>query len=66
MGNNSTVKTIRFNKDDDVEKELLEYAMSKTNFSGYIKRLIQADKFTNGAVERMDFKYNEDDFKIEL
>ena len=42
-------KGVTFNMSKEDQKELLEYAMSKDNFSGYVKRLIQNDKAANEA-----------------
>jgi hypothetical protein len=36
-------KGVTFNADDPDQKELLKHALSRKNFSGYIKRLIQRD-----------------------
>jgi hypothetical protein len=37
-------KGVAFNLDDPDQKELFDWAMSRTNFSAYVKRLIQADR----------------------
>jgi hypothetical protein len=37
-------KGVAFNMDDPDQKELFEYAMERTNFSAYVKRLIQSDR----------------------
>lgn len=37
-------KGVAFNLADPDQKELYEWAMDRTNFSAYIKRLIQADR----------------------
>lgn len=39
-------KGVAFNLDDPDQAELYEWAMSRTNFSAYMKRLIQADMAT--------------------
>ncbi|MED5040758.1 hypothetical protein P9848_01385 [Geobacillus stearothermophilus] len=36
-------KPVAFNLDDPDQKELYDHAMKRTNFSAYIKRLIQRD-----------------------
>lgn len=36
-------KGVAFNLADPDQKALFEYAMTRTNFSAYVKRLIQAD-----------------------
>ncbi|UYL93905.1 hypothetical protein PK21_gp42 [Geobacillus phage vB_GthS_PK2.1] len=36
-------KGVAFNLDDPDQKALYEYATTRTNFSAYVKRLIQAD-----------------------
>ncbi|MEK4565170.1 hypothetical protein MKX54_10900 [Alkalihalobacillus sp. FSL R5-0424] len=43
---NTTIKRLPvcFNIEDPDQVALLEYAKSRPNFSGYIKRLIQRDK----------------------
>lgn len=40
-------KGVAFNLDDPDQKELYEYAMTRTNFSAYVKRLIQSDRDRN-------------------
>lgn len=46
-------KGVAFNLDDPDQNELYEWAMSRTNFSAYVKRLIQSDfekkRWTTGA-----------------
>lgn len=37
-------KGVAFNLDDPDQKELFEYASERTNFSYYVKSLIQADR----------------------
>lgn len=37
-------KGVAFNLDDPDQKDLYEWAMARTNFSAYVKRLIQADR----------------------
>lgn len=37
-------KGVAFNLDDPDQKELFDWAMSRTNFSAYVKRLIQTDR----------------------
>ena len=37
-------KGVSFNMTDPDQMELLQFAMQRSNFSGYIKRLIQRDK----------------------
>ena len=72
MGQKHKVKSIHFDITDDLEKNLLEYAESKGNFSRYIKRLIQTDKMSDGAVEDMRIldtkkkEYDPKDFTIDL
>lgn len=36
-------KPVAFNLDDPDQKELYDHAMKRTNFSAYVKRLIQRD-----------------------
>lgn len=54
MVKNIKTKGVAFNLDDPDQKELLEYAMKRTNFSAYVKRLIQKDMdgiaFVSGGV----------------
>lgn len=38
------VKSIAFNPDDPIERNLWEHAQKHSQFSAYIKRLIQRDK----------------------
>ncbi|MED4978755.1 hypothetical protein P9726_03350 [Geobacillus stearothermophilus] len=45
-------KPVAFNLDDPDQKELYDHAMKRTNFSAYIKRLIQRD-MENGNAPRM-------------
>lgn len=37
-------KGVAFNMADPDQKDLYEWAMTRTNFSAYVKRLIQADR----------------------
>ena len=37
-------KGVAFNLEDPDQKELFDWAMSRTNFSAYVKRLIQTDR----------------------
>lgn len=39
-------KGVAFNMADPDQKDLYEWAMTRTNFSAYVKRLIQADRDT--------------------
>jgi hypothetical protein len=52
---NTKTKSVSFDLTDELEEELLKYAEKeykgrKRNFSRYIKRLIQADKISGGAL----------------
>lgn len=44
QGKERVCKTISFKLSDPMEKELLKHAEGFTNFSVYVKRLIQRDK----------------------
>lgn len=44
MVRNIKTKGVAFNLDDPDQKELYEFAMERTNFSSYVKRLIQRDR----------------------
>lgn len=66
-------KSISFDLNDKIEAEILEYAETKKNFSRYVKRLIQTDMVSDGAVEDMRIlekakkkKYDPKDFTIDL
>ena len=67
-------KSISFDLNDEIEAELLAYAETKKNFSRYIKRLIQADQLTGGALEDLSIvgkikkekKYDPKDFELEM
>ena len=41
------IKSVAFNSDDPDQKAMLEHASTRTNFSGYVKRLIQRDMETS-------------------
>ncbi len=41
---NRAIKSIAFNQSDPIERELLEHAEKHSQFSAYVKRLIQRDK----------------------
>ncbi|AYP68779.1 hypothetical protein BpsM61_00005 [Bacillus phage vB_BpsM-61] len=41
-------KGVAFNLDDPDQRDLFNYAMTRTNFSAYVKRLIQADQQQKG------------------
>jgi len=40
-------KPVAFNRNDKDQDQLLEYAMKKNNFSGYVKKLILDDMRRN-------------------
>ncbi len=42
--NKRTIKSIAFNQSDPIERDLLEHAEKHSQFSAYVKRLIQRDK----------------------
>lgn len=42
-----TTKGVTFNVSKEDQKKLLDYALSKDNFSGYVKSLIEKDKAAN-------------------
>jgi len=53
---NRVIKSVAFDLTDELETELLAHAEKefngkKRNFSRYVKRLIQADKVSGGAIE---------------
>ncbi|MBM7607593.1 hypothetical protein JOD29_000837 [Lysinibacillus composti] len=74
MKENRKIKSISFDLSDEVEMQLLAYAETKKSFSVYVKRLIQADQLTGGALEDLSIiekvkkekKYDPKDFEIEL
>lgn len=52
----STVRTIKFNKENSVEKELLDYLDKNPNKSKYIKDLIKTDVMKQKRSERSEIK----------
>jgi hypothetical protein len=51
-------KPVVFNPDDPFQMKLLEYAESQTNYSSYIKRLIQRDMEASDSPSSSQFPSN--------
>ncbi|WP_171684035.1 hypothetical protein [Paenibacillus planticolens] len=69
MAANLKIKQVVFNIDDPDQKLLLQHAAQRTNFSAYIKRLIQRDMeggsltpVANVHPEEIDFTFNAESF----
>lgn len=66
--NKRKIKTISFSLEDELEKDLLEYAETKKNFGRYVKHLIMLDKVSGGKISKMEIikSSNIDDNELEL
>lgn len=60
-------KGVSFNVLDEDQEELYAYACSKSNFSGYVKRLIMKDMFKGGGdiqEKQVEIAQEEEEFDL--